>query len=229
MKRLIAQIVFGFGISFQLYAQCTPCNDPAPALNIDFNSAALNIMKGANLEFNFQTISDYRDGITMNDATVLGVSICDCVSEGGGSPDPYPGSTITGYSIYFDSDDAQFNGMSGATLPLCILEASASVHQGYTVNNITTSGIRRPLGAYPTGEGAIFQEDSNPATISSRDWSTDQISIDYFMGVAPANGGCGATYPLLSATGLTPDAYFVTISFTLVPECTNCGVGFTEY
>lgn len=211
-------------------AQCTPCNDPAPALSIEFNSAALSILRGANLEFNFNTIDNYRNGIALNAATILGITICDCTSEVGvPSGDNYAGSTVDGYSIYFDTDDANINGMSGSVLPLCMIEAEANIFQGFAPNNITNSGTRVPLGAYPTAEGALFRESSAPATVTSRFWSTDQIAISYYVGVSPANIACSATFPLLSNTGLTSDSYFVTISYTLVPECTSCGDGYTEY
>ncbi len=216
-------IVALFSIT-QARGQCSPCNDPAPVGIIDYNSARLSMLSGSSVDFNFQTISDYKNGITKSNSTVMGISICNCNSEGGTSADPIAGSTITGYSIYLDTDDPNFTGLNPVnSLPLCALEASATVSAGFAASAVTVTGTKVALDQIPTAGGPIFQEDNSPLQIADRFWTTDQISIDYFMGVSPASGPCALSVPFIDAAGgYVPDAYYVTISFTLVPECTVC-------
>jgi hypothetical protein len=208
----------------QAFGQCSPCNDPAPVGIIDFNSARISVLAGSSVEFNFQTIDDYKNGISKTNSTVMGISVCNCNSEGGTSLDPVGGSTITGYSIYFDTDDAQFTGLSPSnSLPLCALEALANTSSGFAASAVTISNTKVALGQIPTVGGAIFKEDNGVNVITDRFWTTDQISIDYFMGVAPGIGGCTLAVPFIDAAGgYVPDSYYVTVSFTLVPECTTC-------
>lgn len=216
--------VFAIFSMNQVFGQCSPCNDPAPVGIIDYNSARISMLAGSNVDFNFQTINDYKNGISKTNSTIMGISICNCNSEGGTSPDPIAGSTITGYSIYFDTDDAEFTGLNPAnSLPLCALEASAAVLAGFAASAVTIAGTKVALDQIPNASGPIFQEDNSPLQITDRFWTTDQISIDYFMGVAPASGPCALAVPLIDAAGgYVPDSYYVTVSFTLVPECTVC-------
>ncbi len=127
--------------SFWCIAQCTPCNDPAPVGIIDFNSARISVIAGGNLEFNFLSIQDYVTGITLTDKTILGISVCDCASEFGA--DPVVGSTLSGWDLYFDTDDANFQGQNGAnTIPLCVVEAVAAPQLGMAG---VTFNPRQPL------------------------------------------------------------------------------------
>jgi hypothetical protein len=222
IKKIFCLCTFSLIILQSLKSQCSPCVDPAPVGIIDYNSARISLLSGSEIQLFFNTIADYKNGVQLDEAVILGVSVCDCTSEGGGAADPVLNSTITGYSLYFDSDDAFFEGVGGNTLPLCFLEASASVFNGFAAPNITISGVRRELETIPSSVGALFAEDSSPVTITDRFWTTDQVAITFYAGVAPANATCAVTFPVIEATNLFPDFYSGTVSFTLVPTCGAC-------
>jgi len=211
-------IVLLIQIPFSSFSQCTPCNDPAPVGVIEYNSARLSILSGGNVEFNFLNLNDYKDGKTLVNKTVLGISICDCNSEFGA--DPIANTSITGWELYFDTDDIEFVGTDPANvLPLCFIEAQATIRNGLA--GITTNGYQN-LDQEGNPATPIALEDVNPATIAAKVWSADQLNISYRF-ASPLNLACqpGHTFPLINSP-VVGDYYTVTVSFTLVPKCGNC-------
>lgn len=210
-----------FQWSLTSFGQCTPCDDPAPVGIVDYNSARISILSGGNLEFSFQNISDYENGVTLLNKTVIGISICDCSSEVG--TDPIANSSITGWDLYFDTDDNQLTGSNPAnTLPLCFLEAEATIRSGLAGVNVTGRQALEQEGSPAT---PIATESTDPLTISDRFWSSDQLNISYYLAVPPTNAICtgsGNTFPLINQGNIVGDFYTATISFTLVPRCTAC-------
>jgi hypothetical protein len=218
LKELIIILLSFIIYSNQLFSQCSPCSDPPPLGVIDYNSARLSLLTGSNLNFNFSSLNDYKNGITLEDFTVLGITICDCTSEIGA--DPVAGSTITGWDLYMDTDEPFLNGSPGNTLPLCFLEAEASTRNGLVGVNYTG---RQTLRQHGSSDRIAF-DDSSPFTISNRFWASDQMNISYYLAVPPTNADCiadGYFFPLINSN-VIPDYYTITISFTLVPRCTAC-------
>jgi hypothetical protein len=204
----------------KVLAQCTPCNDPAPMGIVDYNSARISILSGGVIEFNFLNINDYKNGITLTNKTVLGISICNCDSEFGA--DPVAGSSITGWDLYFDTDDAVIQGSNPAnTLPLCFIEAEADVRAGMV--GVLFNG-RQPLNNEGLPPLPLASEDVAPLTIPDRFWTTDQLNISYYLAVPPTNADCdgiGQFFPLIDSP-VSGDYYTVSVSFTLVPRCATC-------
>lgn len=210
-------LVLGFFPQFA-FAQCTPCNDPAPVGIIDYNSARISILSGGNVEFNFLNLNDYKAGKTLTNKTVLGISICDCNSTAGA--DPIANSGITGWDLYFDTDDTEFVGSDPAnTLDLCFLEAQATIRNGLV--GIITNGFQ-VLDQEGSPPLPLASEDVNPAIIAAKVWSTDQLNITYRF-ASEFNVSClpGQAFPLINSP-VVGDYYTVTVSFTLVPRCGAC-------
>jgi hypothetical protein len=220
MKKTLCVWISCFMFLLKASAQCTPCNDPGfpvPDGVIDFNQARISIIAGGNIEFNFGNIQQYSSGLSLTNATILGITICDCPSEGGGSADPVANSTLDGWELYFDTDDANFTGQDPAnTLPLCILEAEATPRVGMVGVNFNG---RQPLGVQPTTAMPLADESTVLPATPSRVWTTDQMFITYFCGVPPTNADClaaGQNFPFINDPPLA-DYYTATVSFTLVP------------
>lgn len=205
--------------SYHSFSQCTPCNDPGGAGIIDFNSARISILSGGNVEFNFLNLNDYKDGKTLTDKTVLGISICDCNSTAGA--DPVAGSNITGWDLYFDTDDTEFSGIDPAnSLPLCFIEAQAVPRPGSGLVGLVSSGYQVLVNeGDPTTP--LISEDVAPATIADRLWTNDQLNISYRF-ASPLNLSCpGVSFPLINSP-VVGDYYTITISFALVARCPVC-------
>jgi hypothetical protein len=186
---------------------------------IDYNSARISLLTGGNLNFNFLNLNEYKNGITLENYTVLGITICDCASEMGA--DPVAGSTITGWDLYIDTDEPFLTGsIPGNFIPLCFLEAEASTRNGLIGVNYTGRQVLRQHG---NSERIAF-DDNTPFSIDSRFWTNDQMNISYFLAVPPTNADCIADniyFPIINSS-VIPDYYTITISFTLVPRCTSC-------
>lgn len=206
----------------QVLGQCTPCEDPAPVGVVDYNSARISILSGGSVDFNFLNIEDYKSGITLNNYTVLGITICNCNSSAGA--DPVAGSNITGWDLYMDTDDTEFTGSDPVnTLPLCFMEAEATIRSGMAGAGVNVTG-RQTLAVEGAADRIAF-DDVAPATITDRFWSTDQVNISYYFAVPPTNVTCtgiGRTFPLINDGALVGDYYTASISFTLVPRCAVC-------
>ena len=151
------------------------------------------------------------------------ITICNCdADEGTGT---IAGTDITGWDLYFDTDDADFQGSdAGNTIPLCFLEAEASNRMGLPPSGTITYNGRQPLDQEGTPTTPLVSEDVDPATISDRIWSSHQVNISYYFAVPPTNATCtglGESFPLINSPK-TGDYYTASVSFTLVPRCASC-------
>lgn len=216
LKYLLFFILF---IELQLSAvsQCNPCN--LATVPPDYNSARISMISGGSLEFNFLNLTHYQNGITKANNTVIGINICNCASSGIDA-----NSNITGWDLYMDTDDTEFVGSNPAnTLPLCFLEAEATVRSGLAgVNGVNT---RQPLVTYDGTATALASDPIGGGTITDLTWNADQLNITYYLGVLPTNAICAAiprTFPIINDGAVVPDYYSASISFTLVPRCGVC-------
>lgn len=215
-----------------LFGQCLPCTDPnfpIPDGIVDYNAARISMLGGSHVEFNFNTISDYKCGLVLSNASIIGITICNCPqSEGLPSPpnENEVGTTLVKWELYFDSNDGNIAGQGGGSLPLCVIEAEASTRIG--MGGTVIYNGRQPLdvqGAPPT---PIAEEDTDPAS-PSRAWNMDQMNITYYCGVPSNWPPCGVGVPVTNANcaGLQDfpfindppegDMYIINASFTLVP------------
>ena len=202
---------------FSAVSQCNPCN--LATVPPDYNSARISMISGGSLEFNFLNLTHYQNGITKANNTVIGINICNCASSGIDA-----NSNITGWDLYMDTDDTEFVGSNPAnTLPLCFLEAEATVRSGLAgVNGVNT---RQPLVTYDGTATALASDLPGGGTITDLTWNADQLDITYYLGVLPTNATCAAiprTFPIINDGAVVPDYYSASISFTLVPRCGVC-------
>ena len=114
----------------------------------------------------FRPSDDYKNGISKTNSTVMGISICNCNSEGGTSRILIAGSTITGYSIYFDTDDAEFTGLNPVKFAPTLRPGSiCNSISGFAASAVTDSGTKVALDQIPNAGGPIFQEDNSPSRL----------------------------------------------------------------
>lgn len=209
-------------LSINIYSQCAPC--AGVGLAVDYNSARISMLTANSLSFEFLSLEDYENGKTLTNATVIGLNICDCNTEA-----TVANSTITGWELYFDTDDAAFTGLNPAnTIPLCFLEAEASDRNNPGTLSLTSADItyngRQPLDQEGVPTTPLVSEDVSPATIANREWSSHQLNISYYFAVLPTNATCtglGESFPLINSPK-NGDYYTATVSFTLVPVCGSC-------
>lgn len=175
-------------------------------------SVRLTVFGGSNVDFVFNSISDYKTGITYLNYTVIGISVTDEIGDnnplGGDGIDDY-----TNWNITFQADDADGDGsLTGTnpanTIPFSTIEVSATIASGCITCNVFGSPWV-PLAAAPSPflvDGSLGGADQiedlpSPENLS---YTLDQINISY---------RCGFTTSLL---GEAPDYYSDDIFFDLL-------------
>ena len=145
------------------------------------SSVRIAIYGGGNLDFVFNSISEYKTGITHTNFTLIGIEVID-------GPDlPIDVDYIT-WELRFEADDANldgfFNGTDPAnTVPLGVVEAQATLSAGCVSCNFFGSPWI-PLSGASTllvdGNAAGGADDIPPNLATP----IDQISISYRCGVS---------------------------------------------
>ncbi|MCB0431399.1 MAG: hypothetical protein H6585_10450 [Flavobacteriales bacterium] len=169
-----------------------------PGFSQDYNTARLSVLSGGDIPFYFNTIKKYQDGIEITDGTTLGITIADLPTE-----PPIVGSTLTGWSLEFDSYNAQptIQGSGANTLNLNTIQVEATNNLGLDPADANYYGYKDLTVA-----GEVLM-DTNFAGHLNCDWSTCQVNLSYQAGIA--NG---------SLLGETPDYYTVEIEVILIPQ-----------
>lgn len=178
-------------------------------------SVRLTVLGGGNLDFVFNSIAEYKAGITYTNWTILGISVTDIA----GDNNPPGGDGIDDYTQWTLSVEAQDNDGDGAitgtnpanTLLFSTIEMSASISGGcLTCVSLFPGPPYLPLPA--SGAGVPIVDGSGGGADEIEDvpspenlvYTLDQISITY---------RCGVTTSLLNST---PDFYADDIVFTLL-------------
>ncbi len=156
------------------------------------NTARLTTIIGSHIEFNFNSIDKYRNGIRITDGTTLGISMQDLT-----------GGTLIGWHIDVQSFLSQPNiqGSGGNTIPLDVVQIEATDANG-NLATATFNGLQ-DLSIAP---GFELMHTTDPAHIPA-DANTHQINLSYECGIA--NG---------SLLGTTADYYTVEIEIILIPD-----------
>jgi hypothetical protein len=156
------------------------------------NTARLTTLIGSHIEFNFNSIDKYRNGIRITDGTTLGVSMEDLT-----------GGTLTGWHLDFQSFLSQptIDGGGGNTLPLNTIQIEATDASG-NLGTATFNGLQ-DLAIAPGNE---LMNTIDPAHIPA-DANTHQINLTYECGIA--NG---------SLLGSTADYYTIEVEVILIPD-----------
>jgi hypothetical protein len=177
-------------------------------------SVRLTVLGGGNVEFIFNSMNDYKVGVTYNNWTTLGISVRD---EAGDINLP-AGDDYTQWQLSFQAQDADGDGfMNGTNAVNKILfssfELKATVGAGCATCNVFGS----PFVALAVAPGAVLVDGSNGGgwppdqirDVPSADnltFGSDQVNISY---------RCGVTTSLL---GSPADYYSDDIVFTLLMQ-----------
>jgi len=156
------------------------------------NSARLTTIIGSHIEFNFNSIDKYRNGIRITDGTTIGISMTDLT-----------GGTLIGWHIDVQSFLSQptIDAGSGNSLPLNIIQIEATDANG-NLGTATFNGLQ-DLSIAPGNE---LMNTVDPAHIPANS-NTHQINLSYECGIA--NG---------SLLGSTADYYTIEVEVILIPD-----------
>lgn len=156
------------------------------------NTARITTLIGSHIEFNFNAIDKYRNGIRITNGTTLGISLEDLT-----------GGTLIGWHIDMQSFLSQptIDGGGGNSLPLNVIQVEASDASG----NLGTASFNG-LQDLAISPGVELMSTVDPTHIPANA-STHQINLSYECGIA--NG---------SLLGSTADYYTIEVEVILIPD-----------
>lgn len=156
------------------------------------NVARLTTIIGSHIEFNFNSLDDYNNGIRIQDGTTLGITMSEIAP-----------AVLTGWHIDVQSfmGAPTIDGAGGSTLPLNTIQVEATDANG-NLATATFTGLQ-DLAITP---GATLMSTVDPAHIPA-DPNTHQINLSYECGIA--NG---------SLLGQTADYYTIEVEVILIPD-----------
>ncbi len=156
------------------------------------NTARLTTIIGSHIEFNFNTLDNYNNGIRITNGTTIGVAM-----------EAIAPAVLTGWHIDVQSFLSQptLDGSGGNTLPLNTIQVEATDANG-NLATATFNGLQ-DLAVAP---GNTLMSTVDPAHLPA-DPNTHQINISYECGMA--NG---------SLLGQSADYYTVEVEIILIPD-----------
>jgi len=156
------------------------------------NVARLTVLIGSHIEFNFNTLDNYNNGIRIEDGTTIGITMSEI------SP-----AILTGWHIDVQTfmGEVTINGSGGNTLPLNAIQIEATDANG-NLATATFTGLQ-DLSVAP---GALLMSTIDSAHLPA-DANTHQIDLTYECGIA--NG---------SLLGQVADYYTVNVEIILIPD-----------
>lgn len=156
------------------------------------NYARLTVLIGSHIEFNFNSLDKYQNGVQITDGTTLGIAIGEIAP-----------AVMTGWHLDVQTflGATDLVGSTGATLPSETIQIEATDANG----NLGTAifGGLRDL----TAAGATLMSTNDLSDVPA-DPNTHQINISYECGMTPANNLLGAT----------ADYYTIEVEFILIPD-----------
>lgn len=175
----------------------------AGAAGQEYNYARLVLIYGGDIPFNFSSLKSYKEGIVIEEGTILGVSLADSGQVG---------TSLSGFELQVRT----FNGATeimgdGNSLDLDVIRIKAENYQGFGPGFTSEGYIDLPAGS------EILCSYTDPdATFDELVWDMHQLVISYECGLPLSEGGNG------SLLGEPPDFYRVEIEIELIPT----GAGF---
>lgn len=162
----------------------------------EYNHARLSVIYGGDIPFNFKSIDNYKNGIRIDEGTIIGVTLADSNQAG---------AILEGFDLRFRSFNAQANidGTNGS-LPLSTIQVEASNNIGLPAPDANYKGLQF-LSASWVNLVEYKQNPVSPPDFINLDWANHQIKISYECGVAN------------SLLGVMSDYYSVEIEIELVP------------
>ncbi len=163
----------------------------------EYNYARLSVLYGGDIPFNFKSINTFKNGIRINNGTVLGITLVDSNQVA---------ATLEGFILRFRSFNAQANIESNSyNLPLNTIQVEATNNLGLPAPNSNYTGLQD----LTTNWVNLIQYTQNPVSppdFSNLNWTNHQINISYECGISNE-----------SLLGKPPDYYTVEIEFELIP------------
>jgi hypothetical protein len=164
----------------------------------EYNYARLVLIYGGDIPFNFNSIKKIKEGIVIDQGTILGVTMVDSAQAG---------ANLTGFELQVRAFNSATEIMGDASsLDLNYIRLKAENHMGFGPGFTSEGFIDLPAGS----EILCSYEDSD-GTFDDLVWDTNQLVISYECGLPLADGGNG------SLLGETPDYYRVEIELELIP------------
>ncbi len=162
----------------------------------EYNYARLSIIYGGDIPFNFKTIDNYKNGIRIDEGTIIGITLVDSNQTG---------ADLEGFDLRFRSFNAQANieGTNG-NLPLSTIQVEANNNLGLPAPYANYTGLQS-LSTSWINLVEYTQNPVNPPDFNNLSWAIHQIKISYECGVAT------------SLLGAESDYYSVEIEIELVP------------
>ncbi len=162
----------------------------------EYNYARLSIIYGGDIPFNFKTIENYKNGIRIDEGTIIGITLVDSNQVG---------HDLEGFDLRFRSFNAQANieGTNG-NLPLSTIQVEASNNLGLPAPDANYKGLQS-LSTSWVNLVEYTQNPVDPPDFNNLDWANHQIKVSYECGVAT------------SLLGAASDYYSVEIEIELVP------------
>lgn len=161
-------------------------------MNAQDNYARLTVLIGSHIEFNFNTLDKYNNGIQIPDGTTLGVAIGEIAP-----------AVMTGWHLdvqtYLGATDLM--GSTGALLPSETIQIEATDANG----NLGTAVFTGPMDLTAAGSTLMSTIDLTDVPANP---NTHQINITYDCGTTPATNLLGAT----------ADYYTIEVEFILIPD-----------
>jgi hypothetical protein len=162
----------------------------------EWNYARLSLIYGGNIPFNFNSIEKYVNGIEMENATILGITLADSGQAG---------HTLEG----FDLNIRTFNGAAVLkgdvhSLDLNRIRVKAENYIGLA------SGFSYGYQDLSAAWNTLFSYSETP--FFNLSWDNHQVAVSYECGKPLSAGGNG------SLLGEPPDHYAVEIELELVPS-----------
>ena len=162
----------------------------------EYNYARLSVIYGGSIPFNFKSIDNYKNGIRIDEGTIIGVSLVDSNQIG---------ATLEGFDLRFRSFNAQANiEGSSHNLPLSMIQVEANNNIGMPTPNANYKGLQS-LSTSWVNLVEYTQNPIGPPNFNNLNWASNQIKISYQCGVAT------------SLLGEVSDYYSVQIEIELVP------------
>jgi len=158
------------------------------------NFARLTTMIGSHIEFNFNTLDKFNNGVRITDGTTLAITMQNLPA----------GAAVTGWHIDVQSWLAQptIDGAGGNVLPLNTIQIEATDANGNLAGS-TFFGLQ-DLAIAP---GATLMSTAGFGANVPADPNTHQINLSYECGIG--NG---------SLLGSTADYYTVEVEVILIPD-----------
>lgn len=150
----------------------------------------VTVYSGGNVDFIFHSMSDYSNGITYNDWTLIGIGVEDLL----------PAPDFTGWTLSVSAEDANANdALDGSipanTIPLSNIQVRATLAAGCASCNFFGSPFVDLVGEPASTIIVDSSTDPNcpcpPGVLTTLTPITDQINISYQAGVLPLGSMLG--------------------------------------